>query len=104
MTSERAGEYAEGLRVEGHIRLRYWAAARAEAGVESDLVHAPAGVSLSGLRGLALGLHPTAERLPQVLAVCSVLVDDEPVSSRDPGEVLVAPGSTVEFLPPFAGG
>ena len=72
--------------------------------METDVVEASGAVSLAGLREHALGLHPTSERLPGVLGVCSVLVDDEPVSSRDPGEVLVAPGSTVEFLPPFAGG
>jgi hypothetical protein len=39
-----------------------------------------------------------------VIAVCSVLVGDRPVSTQDPGAVDVPPGSTVEFLPPFAGG
>jgi hypothetical protein len=48
-------------------------------------------------------LHP-GSRLPGVLEVCSVLVGDEPVKSRDPETVLVRPGQTVEFLPPFAGG
>ena len=104
METFRAQTCATEHRVLGHITLRYWASARAEAGVETDVVEVFGAVSLSGLRDHALGLHPLADRLPAVLAVCSVLVDDEPVSSRDPGEVLVAPGSTVEFLPPFAGG
>jgi len=39
-----------------------------------------------------------------VLEVCSVLVGDRPVASRDPDSVVVEPGETVEFLPPFAGG
>lgn len=104
MATLRAPTGTTDPRVLGHITLRYWAAARAESGVETDLVEASTPVSLSGLRAHALTLHPDSERLPAVLAVCSVLVDDEPVSSRDPGEVLVAPGSTVEFLPPFAGG
>jgi hypothetical protein len=42
--------------------------------------------------------------LPGVLEACSVLVGDQPVKSRDPEAVLVRPGQTVEFLPPFAGG
>jgi hypothetical protein len=42
--------------------------------------------------------------LAEVLAVCSALVGDLPVGSADPGEVIVRPGETVEFLPPFAGG
>jgi hypothetical protein len=39
-----------------------------------------------------------------VLASCSVLVGDRPVSTLDPALVVVRPGETVEFLPPFAGG
>jgi molybdopterin converting factor small subunit len=39
-----------------------------------------------------------------VLGVCSVLVGDRPVGSRDPATVRLVPGDTVEFLPPFAGG
>jgi molybdopterin synthase sulfur carrier subunit len=50
-----------------------------------------------------VSLHPDT-RLAAVLAVCSVLVGDQPVGSRDPGSVEVRPGATVEFLPPFAGG
>ena len=51
----------------------------------------------------AVGLHP-GSRLGEVLQVCSVLVGDRPVSSEEPGDVEVPPGSSVEFLPPFAGG
>ena len=43
-------------------------------------------------------------RLADVLQVCSTLVGDRPVNADDPGEVLIEPGSSVEFLPPFAGG
>jgi hypothetical protein len=39
-----------------------------------------------------------------VIAVCSVLVGDQPVATRDPAGVTVVPGTTIEFLPPFAGG
>jgi sulfur-carrier protein len=39
-----------------------------------------------------------------VLGVCAALVDDRPVGTADPATVLVHPGATVEFLPPFAGG
>jgi len=51
----------------------------------------------------AAALHP-GSRLPEVLMSCSALVGDQPVSSKDPDDVLVSPGSSVEFLPPFAGG
>ena len=94
-----ASEHAE-----AEITLRYWAGARHAAGVASDSVRTEEALSLEVLVAHAVALHPEATRLPQVLAVCSALVDDRPVASADPGGVLVSPGSTVEFLPPFAGG
>jgi hypothetical protein len=50
-----------------------------------------------------VALHP-GSRLPQVLEACSVLLGARPVASSHPDDGLVAPGQTVEFLPPFAGG
>ncbi len=85
------------------ITLRYWAAARAAAGVAEDAVPASGPVSLAELRTRAVSLHP-GTNLQAVLGVCSVLVGDRPVGSRDPATVEVSPGETVEFLPPFAGG
>ncbi|MFW6773692.1 MoaD/ThiS family protein [Nocardioides sp. CPCC 205120] len=85
------------------IEARYWAAAKQAAGVEADQVPVEGPVTLADLQQRVLGLHPGA-RLGDVLAVCSVLVDDRPVSSEDPGDVVVSPGSVVQFLPPFAGG
>ncbi|WP_110181270.1 MoaD/ThiS family protein [Nocardioides solisilvae] len=88
----------------GSITLRYWAGARHAAGVAEDVVEVPGPLPLVALRERALALHPDAERLPQVLGVCSVLVDDRPVGRAAHDDVLVDPGATVEFLPPFAGG
>lgn len=85
----------------GRVTLRYWAAARAATGVESDVVDASGAMSLGELRAAAVALHPGAEKQ---LAVCSVLVNDLPVSTADPASYLVDPGAVVEFLPPFAGG
>ena len=51
----------------------------------------------------AVALHPDT-RLGDVLKSCSALLGDRPVTAEDPDAVVVAPGSTVEFLPPFAGG
>lgn len=87
----------------GSVTLRYWASARAAAGVDHDVVAVAGPVSLADLVGRAASLHP-GTRLPEVLEVCSVLVGDRPVGSADPADVLVPPGSSVEFLPPFAGG
>lgn len=89
--------------ITGSIRVRYWASARAAAGVESDSLPVAGPLTLTEVRREALARHP-GTRLGDVLAVCSVLVGDRPVTAEDPGTVLVAPGSTVEFLPPFAGG
>ncbi|MBE7324851.1 MoaD/ThiS family protein [Nocardioides sp. Y6] len=88
----------------GEITLRYWAGARAAAGVERDVVAVQGPVTVARAREHALALHPDSEQLARVLAVCSVLVDDQPVGRRDPGSVMVPVGAHVEFLPPFAGG
>jgi molybdopterin converting factor small subunit len=88
----------------GQVRLRYWASARAAAGVEDDVVEVAGPVSLESLRGRVKQLHLASTRFSAVLDTCSVLVDDRPVASADPESVQVAPGQTVEFLPPFAGG
>jgi molybdopterin converting factor small subunit len=88
----------------GHVRLRYWASARAAAGVEEDFLEVTGPVTLSALRARAQALHAGSSRFATVLGTCSVLVEDRPVGSADPGTVQVSPGETVEFLPPFAGG
>jgi molybdopterin converting factor small subunit len=88
----------------GQVRLRYWASARAAAGVEEDVVDVAGPVSLADLRARACELHAESARFAAVLSTCSVLLGDRPVASEDPGAVRVDPGQTVEFLPPFAGG
>ncbi len=90
--------------LQGCVHVRLWAAARAAAGVPEVDLEVPGPVTLGWLRDEVVRRHPASDRLPQVLAVCSVLVGDRPVGTADPGSVEVAPGSTVEFLPPFAGG
>ena len=85
------------------ITVRYWASARSAAGVSSDALPVSGPLSLSDVIRRAVALHP-GSRLPGVLEACSVLVGDRPVASSHPDAVLVSPGDTVEFLPPFAGG
>ena len=94
---------ARGAAGGGVVVVRYWASARAAAGVSSEGFSVDGPVTLEDLRGRALARHP-GDRLGRVLAVCAVLVDDSPVGARDAGDVQVRPGATVEFLPPFAGG
>ena len=87
----------------GTVTVRYWAAARAAAGVETDRLAVSGPVSLAEVTQQVLALH-RGTRLDAVIGVCSVLVGDRPSRSQDPAQVVVEPGATVEFLPPFAGG
>ena len=85
------------------IHVRYWAAARSAAGTSGDELPVDGPITLAEVLSRVVALHP-GTRLPDVLAICSTLVGDRPVNTEDPGAVVVAPGSSVEFLPPFAGG
>ncbi len=78
----------------GTVTVRYWAAAKAAAGVATQV--RPAGTVAQILAG-ARADHPDLER---VLAVASVLLDGRPAAP----ERVVPPGATLEVLPPFAGG
>ncbi|MEZ5091143.1 MoaD/ThiS family protein [Nocardioides sp.] len=89
--------------VESKITVRYWASARATAGLEGEQVDASAALSLAALVDALVERHDSP-RLRSVLDVCSVLVGDRPAGSGDRAEVWVEPGDSVEFLPPFAGG
>jgi len=88
----------------GSVTVRYWAAARAAAGVECDVVPVAEGTTLAGVLDGIRVMHRDRPRLSDVVAVCSVLVGDRPVGKTDPAEVPIRPGDTVELLPPFAGG
>lgn len=88
----------------GQVTLRYWAAARAAAGAAEEQVDVAGPVPLADLIAGALARHGDSERLARILGSCSVLVGDQPIGTADPAGVLVTPGQSVEFLPPFAGG
>lgn len=85
------------------VTVHYWAAARAAAGTAGDELPVEGPVTLADVVDRAVALHPDT-RLREVLGVCSVLLGDQPVGTTAPQEVVVPPGATVEFLPPFAGG
>jgi sulfur-carrier protein len=76
--------------------VRYFAAARAAAGRDEEPV---AAASLDELVGVLGARH--GERLSLVLKACSYLVDG--LSCRD-GATPLTRTSTVDILPPFAGG
>lgn len=79
--------------------VRYWAAARAAAGVAEEPV---AGRTLAEVLVAAGERHGT--RLVALLAVCSYVVDGAPAGRRDPTTVTLGEDAVVEVLPPFAGG
>lgn len=83
------------------VTVRYWAAARAAAGVAEE-VHAGV-ATLADLLDACRDAHPGGE-LARVLSACSFLVDEHPVGTRDHAAVALADGAVVEVLPPFAGG
>lgn len=99
--SDPAGRTVSGV---GHVTVRYWAAARAAAGVDAEPVPVEEGATLADVLDEVRSRHGARSRLAEVLAVCSVLVGDRPVGSRAPEDVRLAAGDTVELLPPFAGG
>lgn len=85
------------------VLVRYWAGARAAAGVAEERLEVDGPTTLAEVVRRVLAAHP-GQRMADVVQVCSVLVGDQPAGRREPGEVVVEPGATVEFLPPFAGG
>jgi molybdopterin converting factor small subunit len=76
------------------VAVRYWAAARAAAGVDSDR---QPGDTVGAVVDAAVAAHPA---LARVARVATFLVDGRNATRETP----VRPGATVEVLPPFAGG
>ncbi|MET9255862.1 MoaD/ThiS family protein [Streptomyces sp. NPDC048182] len=81
------------------VTVRYWAAAKAAAGVAEEPYEA---ATLAGALDAVREKHPG--ELRRVLLRCSYLVDGDPVGTRPHETVRLAEGGTVEVLPPFAGG
>ena len=81
------------------VLVRYFAAARAAAGVDEEKVRLTGPASLTDLR------HEIAERhdqaLAEVLARCSFLLNEIVVHNA---ETSLRDGDAVDVLPPFAGG
>ncbi|MFB7196370.1 MoaD/ThiS family protein [Streptomyces sp. NPDC056240] len=81
--------------------IRYWAAAKAAAGTAEEPYRA---TTLAEALEQVRSRHEDCPRLARVLGYCSFLVDGCPVGGRDHASVHLAPGGTIEVLPPFAGG
>jgi molybdopterin converting factor small subunit len=80
------------------ITVRFFAAACAAAGSESEQLTVPSGATVNELVDM-LGLR--SQELAHVLDRCSFLCDGFAV--RDPTRPLHS-GNTIDVLPPFAGG
>ena len=78
------------------VTVRYFAGARAAAGVETETREAG---TLEELVGQIVESH--GQRLEKVLTACSFLVDGTQTRNRS---LVLAPGAVVDVLPPFAGG
>ena len=81
------------------IRVRYFAGARAAAGVEHELIDLPAGSTVRDVL-VTLGARHGGE-LSRVLTASSFLVDGVAVRDRS---VALTNGVDFDVLPPFAGG
>ena len=78
------------------MTVRYFAGARAAAGVDMEFREA---ASLDELVGQIVDEH--GEKLARVLTACSFLVDGTQTRDR---ALELSPGAVVDVLPPFAGG
>ncbi|MDN5859767.1 MAG: MoaD/ThiS family protein [Pseudonocardia sp.] len=81
------------------VTIRYFAAARAAAGSDSETLDVPAGASVDEVLAAARERHDPS--FARVLERCSFLLDE--VAVRDGGTAVPA-GATLDVLPPFAGG
>jgi molybdopterin converting factor small subunit len=80
------------------VTVRYFAGAAAAAGVQEEKLELADGATVEQL--LAVVARQRSALVP-VLAVASVLLDEVAVRDRS---AVVADGSCVDVLPPFAGG
>jgi molybdopterin synthase sulfur carrier subunit len=88
------------------LNVRYFAAARAAAGVEEERFELPAGATMADLLDAVLAMEraePPAGTPPlhRILPRSSFLLNE--VAVRDRATAL-SPGDVVDVLPPFAGG
>ena len=80
------------------VKVRYFAAARAAAGLEQETVAVATGATVADL---VADLRTRDQKLARVLDRCSYLCDG--VAVRDAGRTLET-NQIVDVLPPFAGG
>jgi molybdopterin converting factor small subunit len=76
------------------VTVRYWAGARAAAGIEQEQLNA------GSVQEVIAGLSQRSAELAGVLALSSLLIDGQVVRTDAP----LSDGQILEVLPPFAGG
>jgi sulfur-carrier protein len=81
------------------VRVRYYAAACAAAGVETESVEVPPGATVDILLKTVRATH--GDDFARVLDRCSFLLDEVAVRDR---ELSLHDGALLDVLPPFAGG
>jgi molybdopterin synthase sulfur carrier subunit len=81
------------------VTVRYFAAARAAAGIDAEPVEVPPGATVADVVAAIRRRHPGD--LATVLDRCSFLLDEVAVRDRS---TIVPDGAAVDVLPPFAGG
>jgi molybdopterin converting factor small subunit len=83
------------------VTIRYWAAAKAAAGVPEETVEAG---TLSDALNTAVANRKQDGRLATVLMRSSFLVNADPVGHAAKESIMLDDGAVIEVLPPFAGG
>jgi molybdopterin converting factor small subunit len=89
------------------VTIRYWAAAKAAAGVADESCEAG---TLAEALASALARRPGGQgdgqrdRLRDVLARSSFLIDGAPAGTRRHEDISLTGAAVIEVLPPFAGG
>lgn len=81
------------------IQVRYFAGARAAAGIQEENIALPAGATVADAARAVSERH--GEKLSGVLTACSFLLDG--IAVRSPATRL-SDGTQLDVLPPFAGG
>ncbi|MFC4947429.1 MoaD/ThiS family protein [Pseudonocardia sp. GCM10023141] len=81
------------------VTVRYFAAARAAAGVDTEPLGVPGGGSVADLLESLRARH--GAEFARVLERCSFLLDEVAVRDRT---IPLPDGATLDVLPPFAGG
>ncbi|HEV7196795.1 MAG TPA: MoaD/ThiS family protein [Pedococcus sp.] len=95
MVLARGGGMPGGEQASVGVTVRYWAGARAAAGVDEDAFdHCP---TVESVTAAVVALHPGLE---PIVRVSTLLLDGHAVTSQ----TSLSPGALLEVLPPFAGG